>query len=580
MSATTAATQWVYDFAEGSRDMRDLLGGKGANVAEMTRVLGAERVPAGLHDHDRGLRRLHAGRPARPRRARRAGRRGARPPGGAGRPPARRPERPAARLGPLGRARVDAGHARHRPEPRAQRRVRRRPGREDRQRALRVGLLPALRADVRQRRARRRGRALRGRDQGGQAGARRARSTPSSTSTRCASWSRTFQGFYDVPRRSAGAAARGHHGGLRLVDGRPRGRVPAHQPDPRRVGHRGQRPADGVRQQGRHVRLRGRLQPRRGHRRARAVRRLPGQRPGRGRRLAACATPRTSPSCASSCPRCTRELMDILRTLERHYDDMQDTEFTVEEGRLYMLQTRSAKRPAQAAVRFAVDAVAEGLLDKAQAIATIDAENLDALLHPTFDPHADFEVLARGVAASPGRGEGRDRLHRRRRGRGRRATAATSILVRPFTEADDVAGFHAAKGILTSEGGKASHAALVARGMGVPAVTGASDAGDRRRGRRAAHGDDTLRAGDRIAIDGTTGAMTTARRAARRAEDGRALRAGPGLVRRAAPARRARERGHARRTRGGPASSARRGSACAAPSTCSSATSATSRWCR
>src|SRR4029078_9052106 len=101
------------------------------------------------------------------------------------------------------------------------------------------------------------------------------------------------------------------------------------------------------------------------------------------------------------------ELMEILRTLERHYEDMQDTEFTVEEGRLYMLQTRNAKRPAQAAVRFAVDAVAEGLLTREQALLTIDAEKLDALLHPTFDPNADFKVIARGVAASPGAASGR-----------------------------------------------------------------------------------------------------------------------------------------------------------------------------
>src|SRR3954449_10265826 len=105
-------------------------------------------------------------------------------------------------------------------------------------------------------------------------------------------------------------------------------------------------------------------------------------------------------------PDAHRELMEILRTLESHYRDMQDTEFTVEEGRLYMLQTRNAKRPAQAAVRFAVDAVEEGLLDKAQALATIDAEKLDALLHPTFDPGADFQVLARGVPASPGAAKG------------------------------------------------------------------------------------------------------------------------------------------------------------------------------
>ena len=172
-------------------------------------------------------------------------------------------------------------------------------------------------------------------------------------------------------------------------------------------------------------------------------------------------------------PEAHEQLMEILRTLEAHYKDMQDTEFTVEEGRLYMLQTRNAKRPAQAAVRFAVDAVAEGLLTKAEALQTIDAEKLDALLHPTFDPDADYDVLARGVAASPGAAKGEivftapEAVAARRAGR-------DVILVRPFTEADDVAGFHAARGILTCEGGKASHAALVARGMGVPAVTGAS----------------------------------------------------------------------------------------------------------
>src|SRR3954451_24433940 len=165
------------------------------------------------------------------------------------------------------------------------------------------------------------------------------------------------------------------------------------------------------------------------------------------------------------------QLMEILRTLEDHYADMQDTEFTVEDGRLYMLQTRNAKRPAQAAVRFAGDAVHEGLLTREQALMTIDAEKLDALLPPTFDPVADFHLLARGVAASPGAASGRIVFT------ADDAVAATDdvILVRPFTEADDVAGFHAARGVLTSEGGKASHAALVARGMGVPAVTGAGD---------------------------------------------------------------------------------------------------------
>src|SRR3954471_1207152 len=105
-------------------------------------------------------------------------------------------------------------------------------------------------------------------------------------------------------------------------------------------------------------------------------------------------------------PEAHEELMEILRTLEKHYGDMQDTEFTVEDGRLYMLQTRSAKRPAQAAVRFACDAVDEELLSKEDALATIDPATLDALLHPTFDPQAEFEVLASGVSASPGAAKG------------------------------------------------------------------------------------------------------------------------------------------------------------------------------
>ncbi|MDX6657749.1 MAG: pyruvate, orthophosphate dikinase, partial [Solirubrobacteraceae bacterium] len=198
------------------------------------------------------------------------------------------------------------------------------------------------------------------------------------------------------------------------------------------------------------------------------------------------------------------QLMEILRTLEQHAKDMQDTEFTVEEGRLYMLQTRDAKRPAQAAVRFAVDAVEEGLLTREEALLTIEAENLDALLHPTFDPSADFSVLARGVAASPGAASGRIVFT------ADDAVAATDdvILVRPFTEADDVAGFHAAKGILTSEGGKASHAALVARGMGVPAVTGAGDLQIDLQEGTITHGDTVLHEGDHIAIDGTTGVVT------------------------------------------------------------------------
>src|SRR4029077_6211738 len=117
-------------------------------------------------------------------------------------------------------------------------------------------------------------------------------------------------------------------------------------------------------------------------------------------------TPRDISEMKDWLPDAYQQLMDILQTLERHYEDMQDTEFTVEEGQLYMLQTRNAKRPAQAAVRFAVDAVNEGLLNRERALLTIDPDALDALLHPTFDPQAPFEVLASGVNASPGAAKG------------------------------------------------------------------------------------------------------------------------------------------------------------------------------
>jgi pyruvate,orthophosphate dikinase len=218
-------------------------------------------------------------------------------------------------------------------------------------------------------------------------------------------------------------------------------------------------------------------------------------------------TPRDIAEVEDWLPEVHAQLMEILRTLEHHYHDMQDTEFTVEEGRLFMLQTRNAKRPAQAAVRFAVDAVDEGLLTREEALQTIDPDALDALLHPTFDPKASYEVLASGVNASPGAAKGAivftaaDAVKAAEEGR-------DVILVRPFTDAEDVAGFHAAKGILTSEGGKASHAALVARGMGRPAVVGAQALVIDLTARTVSVGGTSLHEGDAIAIDGTKGQVT------------------------------------------------------------------------
>ncbi|HEY4280122.1 MAG TPA: pyruvate, phosphate dikinase [Conexibacter sp.] len=203
------------------------------------------------------------------------------------------------------------------------------------------------------------------------------------------------------------------------------------------------------------------------------------------------------------------QLMGILRELEGHYGDMQDTEFTIEEGHLYMLQTRNAKRPAQAGVRFAVDAVQEGLLDRDQALLTIDVDKLDALLHPTFDRNVDVHAIARGVAASPGAAKG-EVVFTADEAVEAAAEGRAVVLVRPFTEADDVAGFHAARGILTSEGGKASHAALVARGMGRPCVCGASTLEiDLEDEEIRAPGGLVIHRGDLIAINGSTGLITT-----------------------------------------------------------------------
>jgi pyruvate,orthophosphate dikinase len=218
-------------------------------------------------------------------------------------------------------------------------------------------------------------------------------------------------------------------------------------------------------------------------------------------------TPLDLAELATRMPAAHAELLEILATLERHYGDMQDTEFTVEDDRLFMLQTRDAKRPAQAAVRFALDAVAEGLLDEAGALATIDAAGLESLLHPTIEPKAEFEVLAKGVAASPGAARGAI-VFTAPEAVAAAAAGRDVILVRPFTEAEDVAGFHAARGIVTSEGGKASHAALVARGMGRPCVSGARELEIDLEARTVAVNGTVLREGDQITIDGSAGLLT------------------------------------------------------------------------
>jgi pyruvate, orthophosphate dikinase len=206
-------------------------------------------------------------------------------------------------------------------------------------------------------------------------------------------------------------------------------------------------------------------------------------------------------------PEVHRQLSEDLAQLERHYGDMQDVEYTVEEGRLFILQTRNAKRPARASVRFAHDAVGKGLLTRGQALKTIDAGTLETLLHPTFDPEAKYTELTRGVAASPGAARGAIVFTAQEAVRRAKAGEAV-VLVRPFTSADDVGGFQAARGILTSQGGKSSHAAIVARGMGRPCVAGAAELEIELDAETLRVGDTVLRAGEVIAIDGTTGAVT------------------------------------------------------------------------
>ena len=289
--AVASATRYVYDFAEGSRDMRVLLGGKGANIAEMTRVLGAGAGARRVHDHDRGLRRLHARRPRRARRAGRAGRRGHRTPRGARRAPPRRPRRSAAGLRALRRARLDARDARDDPRPRAQRRVGARAGRPHRRRALRLGLLPALRADVRQRRARRARRALRGDPARRAPPRRRARGPRARRSRSCSDVTHRFRTLYEAhtgepfpqdPQEQLRLAIRAVFDSW-LGDRAVAYRRINHIPDDWGTAVNVQQMVFGNRGAG--SRDRRRLLARRDDRRARAERRLPARRAGRGRRL-------------------------------------------------------------------------------------------------------------------------------------------------------------------------------------------------------------------------------------------------------------------------------------------------------
>jgi pyruvate,orthophosphate dikinase len=505
MSTTPVTTKWVYDFAEGSRDMRELLGGKGAGIAEMTRVLGAELVPAGFTiTTEACVDYMRAG----------------------GTPPAG-----LAGAVDEGITRLEALAHKRFGDPDDPLLVSVRSGARDSMpgmmdTVLNLGLndvsvegLAARTGNLRfawdsyRRLVQMFGDVVCGvpgaRFEDEIARIKRERGVVLDTeldADALCELTRRFQGLYDFPsdpheqlRRAIEAVFDSWMGeravAYRRINGIPDDWGTAVNVQQMVYGNKGQASASGV---------------------AFSRDEVTGAPEPSGDFLvdaqgedvvSGVRTPRDLAELAEWMPDVHARLLEILRTLERHYKDMQDTEFTVEEGRLYMLQTRNAKRPAQAAVRFAVDTVEEGLLTPEEALATIDAGSLKALLHPTFAPGAQYDVVARGVAASPGAAKGTIVFTA-----GDAVAAAENggdvILVRPFTEADDVAGFHAARGVLTSEGGKASHAALVARGMGRPAVTGASELDIDLHAHEVRLGETVLREGDLIAIDGTTGAIT------------------------------------------------------------------------
>ncbi|CAN5115521.1 hypothetical protein BH10PSE10_BH10PSE10_25280 [soil metagenome] len=209
-------------------------------------------------------------------------------------------------------------------------------------------------------------------------------------------------------------------------------------------------------------------------------------------------------------PDAFKELTRIYTLLEKHYRDMQDMEFTVEQDKLWMLQTRNGKRTAKAALRIAVDLANEGMITKKDAISRIDPASLDQLLHPTIDPVAKRDVIATGLPASPGAAAG-EIVFSSDEAAKLQADGRKVILVRVETSPEDIHGMHAAEGILTTRGGMTSHAAVVARGMGKPCVSGCGTIRvDYGRGMMSI-GNRTFKAGDVITIDGSLGQVLAGR---------------------------------------------------------------------
>jgi pyruvate,orthophosphate dikinase len=211
-----------------------------------------------------------------------------------------------------------------------------------------------------------------------------------------------------------------------------------------------------------------------------------------------------APSMEEVMPDVYKQLHKILKKLEKHYKDMQDVEFTVENKKLWMLQTRSGKRTAKSAVKIAVDMVKEKLISKKEAVLRIDPNSLDTLLHPTLDEKSSINVIANGLPASPGAASGKvvftseeaERLT---------GMMQDTILVRVETSPEDIQGMHAAKGILTARGGMTSHAAVVARGMGRPCVSGSSEIDINYENKSFKTASLEIKEGEVITIDGSTG---------------------------------------------------------------------------
>ena len=220
--------------------------------------------------------------------------------------------------------------------------------------------------------------------------------------------------------------------------------------------------------------------------------------------VAGIRTPQPIAALANDMPAVYEQFLDIAKNLEQHYHDMQDMEFTVERGKLFMLQTRNGKRTAAAALKAAVDMVAEGLIDKEEALMRVDPLQLNQLLHPGIDPKAELTAIANGLPASPGAACGKcvfDADTAEELGK----AGEKVILIRTETTPEDIHGMVMAQGILTSHGGMTSHAAVLARGMGVPAVCGAEALKIDAEGKKVTIAGETLTENDFVSIDGATG---------------------------------------------------------------------------